>query len=98
MYGTVSRYRLTPGSEPAAVALSQEMNANPPPGYVASYTFRLDAGGDQYITAAVWNDRETYNRSANDERQQRWFARVSELIVGEPEWNDGEVIFPAASW
>lgn len=33
-----------------------------------------------------------FQKNSNDERQQRWFARVSELLVGEPAWNDGEVI------
>jgi quinol monooxygenase YgiN len=92
MYGSVTRYRLKPGSEEAALTLSRELAADPPPGYVFGYTYRLDSGGDEYITAAAWTDRETYQKNSNDERQQRWFARVSELLVGQPAWNDGEVI------
>jgi heme-degrading monooxygenase HmoA len=93
MYGTVSRYRLKPGSEQAAIALSEELEQNPPPGYVGGYTYRLDAGGDEYITASVWSDRETYVQNAKGQRQQQWFTRVRELLVGDPEWNDGEVVF-----
>lgn len=92
MYGTVSRYHLKPGSEDALVALSQELRSDPPSGFVGSYTFRLDSGGNEYITAAVWSDRETYVRNSNDERQQRWFQRIADLLDGEPQWNDGEVI------
>lgn len=92
MYGTVSRYRLKPGWEQAAIALSKDLGQNPPPGYVGGYTYRLDAGGDEYITASVWSDRETYVQNANDQQQQ-WFARVRELLVGDPQWNDAEVVF-----
>jgi len=95
VYGTVSRYRLKPGSEDQVVVLAREMDQDAPPGYVGGYTFRLDSGSDEYITAGVWSDQETYRKNADDERQQRWFARVRELMAGDPEWNDGEVIFAA---
>ena len=92
MYGTVSRYRIKPGSEGAVRALSRELVDDPPPGFVASYTYRLDSGNDEYVTAAMWADRETYQRNSADERQQRWFARLQEHLVGSPSWSDGEVI------
>lgn len=92
MYGTVARYRIKPGSEEALKALSGELGENPPPGFVAGFIYRLDAGGDEYITAAMYSDRETYRRNSEDERQKAWFARVSELVAGETEWHDGEVI------
>ena len=53
MYGTVMRYRLKPGSETAALALSDELAADPPLGFVAAYTYRLDPSGDEFITASV---------------------------------------------
>src|SRR5487761_550449 len=56
MYGTVTRYHLKPGAEEESVALARELEQNPPPGYVGGYTFRLDSGGSEYITAAVWSD------------------------------------------
>jgi quinol monooxygenase YgiN len=92
MYGTVTRYRLKPGSEAAAVALSDQLTAAAPPGYIGAYTFRLDSGGDEYITASVWTDRETYAKNSDSEQQQRWFEQVRGLLVGDPQWNDGEVI------
>jgi heme-degrading monooxygenase HmoA len=99
MYGTVSRYRLKPGSEQAAIAMSKELQGNPPPGYIAAYTYRLDSGNDEYITASIWSDRDTYVKNSNDERQQRWFQRVRELLIDDPQWSDGEVVhaFPEPS-
>ncbi|HZU75409.1 MAG TPA: antibiotic biosynthesis monooxygenase [Dehalococcoidia bacterium] len=93
MYGTVSRYRLKPGTEAQALALANELDTNPSPGYVGAYMFRLDAGNDEYISVGVWSDRDMYRKSAEDERQQQWFARFRELMAGDPEWNDGEVIW-----
>ena len=92
MYGSVSRYRLKPGSEDAVVALSRELVNDPPPGFVAAYIYRLDSGDDEYISAAMWTDKETYTKNSADERQQRWFERVQEHLAGTPAWNDGEVI------
>lgn len=92
MYGTVSRFRINPGSEAAVLALSRELADDPPPGFVASYVYRLDSGGDEYITAAMWTDRDTYQKNAADPRQQRWFERVQEHLAGQPAWNDGEVV------
>ena len=92
MYGTVMRYRLKPGSETAALALSDELAADPPLGFVAAYTYRLDPSGDEYITASVWTDRDTYVRSSSRERQQRWIERVHELLIDDPQTSDGEVI------
>jgi hypothetical protein len=92
VYGTVVRYRLRPGHESDLLTLIDELTAALPQGYVAAYTYRLDSGGDDYITAAVWTDRETYARNANHDRQRRWYERVRELLVEEPSWHDGEVI------
>lgn len=92
MYGTVSRYRLKPGKEQEAITISGEIARNPSSGFVGTYTFRLDSGDNEYITAAVWSDRETYQRNSNSQQQQRWFQRVSQLMDGDPQWHDGEVI------
>lgn len=97
MYGTVARYRLKPGTEDAMRALSEELADNPPPGFIAGYIYRLDSGGDEYITAALYSDREAYHRNSADARQQAWFARVSELVAGQTEWHDGEVISAVGS-
>jgi hypothetical protein len=92
MYGTVMRYRGKPGSEAAALALTKEFLADPPAGFVASYTYRLDSGGDQYVTAAIFTDKAAYLKNASDPRQDQWFKRMQALLVGEVEWSDGEVI------
>lgn len=92
MFGTVAHYRIKPASEAALLALSREMAANPPPGFVAAHIYRLDAGSDTYVTASVWSDRATYRKNADDPRQQQWFARFRDLLAEDPTWFDGEVV------
>lgn len=92
MYGTVARYRIKPGTEAQLVALSRELESRRPPGFVAGFIYRLNSGNDEYITAALYTDRESYERNSDDPVQQEWFRSMSELIAGEPQWNDGEVV------
>lgn len=92
MYGTVVGYRLKPGRETDALALIDELAAGIPHGYIAAYTYRLDATRDEYMTSTVWTDLDTYVKNASSERQRRWYGRFRELLVDDPTWHDGEVI------
>lgn len=92
MYGTVTRFRAKPGSEAKVLELSKQLTDNPPEGFIAAYLYRLDSGSDEYITAAVYKDRETYRRNSDSPQQNAWFRSFRELLAGDPEWNDGEVI------
>ena len=92
MYGTVSRVRIKPGSEEALLAVTRDFSANAPPGFVSAFMYRLDSGGDEYITAAAFSDKAAYERNSNEPAQQAWFARLRELMVDDPQWHDGEII------
>lgn len=92
MYGTVMRYHTKPGSEAEHLALTKEFLADPPAGFVATYTYRLDSGGDEYVTAAIFTDKDAYVRNGNDPRQDQWYKRFQALLVGDMEWSDGELI------
>jgi hypothetical protein len=92
MYGTVFRYRLKPGMEQQHIELFKEFDANPPEGYVASWTYRLDAGHNEYITAAAHTDREAYLANATRPAQGAFFERFRALLADDVEWNDGEIV------
>ena len=97
MYGTITRYRIKPGAEDTLRALSRELVSNPPRGFVAAYVYKLDSADNEFMSAAIWTDSDTYRKNSDDERQQQWFSRLRDILAGEPEWNDGEVIEAAAA-
>lgn len=92
MYGTVFRYRVKPGKDEELMTLFTEFRDNPPEGYVGSVTYRLDAGDGQYMTAAAHRDKQAYLDNAQSPQQSAWFQRFRELLVDDPDWNDGEIL------
>ena len=92
MYGTVFRYRVKPGMELKHVELFKKFDANPPDGYVASWTYRLDSDDNEYITAAAHTDKEAYLENAKRPEQGAFFERFRELLADDVEWNDGEIV------
>jgi len=93
MYGTVFRYRLKPGVEQQWIQLLKEFQDNPPDGFLGAVTYRLDKGGDEYITAASHKDKAAYQQNADSPEQHSFFERMRALMVDDPEWNDGEILF-----
>ncbi len=96
MYGTVFRYRVKPGKEQEHIELFKQFDANPPEGYVASWTYRLDAGHNEYITAAAHTDRAAYLENATRPEQKVFFERFRALLADDVEWNDGEITVGAS--
>jgi hypothetical protein len=96
MYGTVFRYRVKPGMEQKLPELLREFDTNPPEGFVAGWTYRLDKGGDDYITAVSFTDKDAYLRNANRPEQAAFFQRFRDLLADDVEWNDGEIVVEQA--
>ncbi|MGA8207036.1 MAG: hypothetical protein WB801_01745 [Candidatus Dormiibacterota bacterium] len=92
MYGTVFRYQVKPGIGPRLPELFKEFDANPPAGFIAGWTYRLDAGSDHYITAVAFTDKDAYMKNANSPTQATFFERFRELLADDVEWNDGEIV------
>jgi antibiotic biosynthesis monooxygenase (ABM) superfamily enzyme len=92
MYGTVFRYRVKPGMEERLPELLKEFDANPPAGFVAGWTYRLDGGSAEYITAVSFTDKDAYVKNADSPEQAAFFGRFRELLADDVEWNDGEIV------
>ena len=94
MYGTVARMRIVPGHEQQLQAFSKDwtqQRAAKVPGYVASYVLTPDAGANELLLVAVFKDRESYRKNAEDPEQDTWYRRLREHLAGDPEWTDGEI-------
>ncbi len=91
MYGTVFQYRLKPGKEAEFDRMTEEFMANPPEGFVGAWTYRLDAGNNEYITAAAHSSKAAYQENAQSAAQAKWFEGLRALMVDDPQWHDGEI-------
>jgi quinol monooxygenase YgiN len=92
MYGTVARLRLKAGAEEQLRAIQAGYQANPVPGMVATYAYRMDADPQEYFLAVLFDSREAYHANAQSPAQAARFAQMLALLEGEPEWHDGEIV------
>ena len=92
MYGTVARIRIKPGMEERLLAFDREERALGIPGYVASYIYRMDTEPNIYYLAVAFDNKESYVANANSPEQDARYRQMLELLEGEPEWHDGEII------
>ena len=94
MYGTVARVRALPGKEQALMEFGEQLarDYDPASGQIADYVFKLDKGENEYIIVALFSDREAYHRNAQSPETDRQYQMMRELLAGDPEWNDGEVV------
>jgi quinol monooxygenase YgiN len=97
MYGTVARMRVQAGREAALDALNAEFTAaGVIPGLVGQYVFRSDADPQEYWLAVAFTSKEAYQQNAQSPEQHARYERLRALLDADPEWHDGEVVFPVA--
>lgn len=95
MYGTIAKMTLLPGAEAEMMALMDEINDEmDAPGYVTDYVYRMDNEPDVYYMAVLFQDRESYHANAQDPRMHERYLRYRAFLSADPEWHDGEVIWP----
>ena len=94
MYGTIVRGQLKPGAEAQLLELVDEFLARRVPGYVAQYTYRMDADPNVIMTAVIFESKEAYFANADSPEQDAQYGRMAALFASEPEWHDGEIVYP----
>lgn len=96
MYGTVARMRVKAGMLDALRELSESYDTSVrPPGYVAQYVYQMDDDPQELYLAVMFESREAYVANADSPEQHERFLKMREMLDGDPEWNDGVIIFPA---
>jgi quinol monooxygenase YgiN len=91
MYGTVARIKTKPG----ALDALKEMESRRPPGFVRTLVFQMDEDPTELILVVVFENKEAYFSNADSPEQNEEFMQLRAFLTGDPEWNDGEVIFEA---
>jgi quinol monooxygenase YgiN len=96
MYGTIGHLHIKPGMEGQFRQLLQEQarafETGQVVGFVASYTYRMDANPNDYYIAAVFESREAYWTNSQSPEQDARHQQRLQLLEGEPEWHDGEIV------
>lgn len=90
MYGTVARTRVKPENREKLAESVARHSGTAIPGYVAGYML-YENGGDTAWLFAVFEDRESYDRNADDPAQHERYVEYRALMEDEPEWHDGEI-------
>ena len=60
------------------------------PGFVAGYML-WENDSDTAWLFAIFEDRESYDRNADDPAQNERYVEYRALMEDEPEWHDGEI-------
>jgi hypothetical protein len=93
MYGTVARMRVKAGAEAQIRQISTELGVGRAPGEVAVLVYQLDRDSRDFILAVAFESKEVYVANANSPEQHARFMQLMQYLEGEPEWNDGEIVF-----
>ena len=91
MYGTVARTRVKPENRAKLQEVFQRQTAGRTvPGMVKAYTL-YENDGDTAWLFAVFEDRASYEKNADDPAQNEQYVEYRALMEDEPEWHDGQI-------
>ena len=97
MYGTVAKMKLKPGMEQAFKEFSERASyRDNTPGLVFDYVFKLDSGNDEYFLVVGFTDKDAYAKNAQSPEQHKQYEEYMKMLVEEPEWHDGEIVFASS--
>jgi quinol monooxygenase YgiN len=94
MYGTVAKLQLKPGMEAQMQQLMDEFASVDMPGLLGEHVYRLDNEPGVYYMTVMFSDRAAYMANAAAPAQHERFLRYRALLTADPEWHDGEIIWP----
>ena len=96
MYGTVARMKAKPGTGELLAELGRQLDEDRPAGMVGTFVYQMDADPDEYILAVAFESRQAYTANAASPEQDARYQELRALLAADPEWNDGEIVYPAS--
>ncbi len=90
MYGTVARTRVRPENRERLREIVGRQLEEKIPGMITSYVL-WENDSDTAWLLAVFEDRATYDKNADDPAQHQRYLEYRPLMEDEPEWHDGEI-------
>lgn len=95
MFGSIFRMRPKAGQAQAVVALMDQWAKERGPkvdGSIAGYVYQPEKSPNTLIGVAVFKDRASYFKNADDPAQGQWYQQLRALLEADPEWEDGEIL------
>jgi quinol monooxygenase YgiN len=92
MYGSASRWRVKEGKQQELETVAKLLMSDRPPGAHRVVIYRSDSDPREYSIAGSWESREAYHGNSSSPEQQELFRNLRDLMDGDPEWHDGEIV------
>jgi quinol monooxygenase YgiN len=93
MFGTVGRAHIKPENRDKLIeVLAQQGYGGQVPGFVRSYVMFPENRENEVLMVAMFTDRDTYFKNADDPAQHQRYVEYRALFEDDPEWTDGEWI------
>ena len=96
MYATIARMRLKPGRESSFRDYLKKYEESILPGHVATYVSKLDGESNTYHVLAVFENKALSDAAEKISEQDARFEPFFALLDGDPEWNEGEIVYAMA--
>ena len=93
MYGTIAKMKLKPGMEAKMMAETKSYESLNIPGFLGTMVYKMDTNPNEYYMTVVFADKDAYSKNANNPEQDKRYRAMLEMLVGEPEWHDGEIVY-----
>jgi len=91
MYGTVARLRVKPENRQRLEDVVQRQSYERVAGFINGYVLFEDESDAAWMLA-VFEDKASYDRNADDPAQHERYLEYRALVEDEPEWHDGQIV------
>lgn len=91
MYGTVARLRVKPENRQRLEDVVQRQSYERVAGFINGYVL-FENESDAAWMLAVFEDKASYDRNADDPAQHERYLEYRALVEDEPEWHDGQIV------
>lgn len=55
--------------------------------------YRMDGDAHDCYLVVAFKDKESYHANARDPKQDERYQRMRAILVADPEWHDGEIVW-----
>lgn len=91
MFGTVGRAHIKPENRQKLIeVLDRQSYEGNVAGFVKSYLMFPENRENEVLLVAMFTDRDTYYKNADDPAQNERYLEYRALFEDDPEWTDGE--------